>query len=112
MKSQNTAAKFGKFSRKRMCSRKTRSKRRSQLSFENLESRNVLATLTFVDVGSAEAGYHGTHDTLLFSIRPDTNFGTDTAVSVDQQDVNGARQGLLRFDNIFTNTGEVGKIPY
>jgi len=47
----------------------------------------------------------------LFSIRPDVNFGTDTFVSVDQQDQNGARQGLLKFGDIFTSTNEVGKIP-
>ena len=29
------------------------------------------------------------------------NFGADTGMSVDQQDVGGVRQGLLKFGNIF-----------
>src|SRR5262245_50106553 len=83
-------------------------KRRQTLALEHVEARLVLSTTTTcVDVDStAITGYKGTQDTLLFSIRPDTNFGTDTFVSVDQQDVNGARQGLLKFGEIFTSTGE------
>src|SRR5262245_21750445 len=71
----------------------------------------MMAQLVFQAVGSAQVGYKGSQDTVLFSINPDVNFGTDPFVSVDQQDVNGARQGLLKFGEIFTTTGEVGKIP-
>src|SRR5262245_56930656 len=70
---------------------------RGKLLLENLEQRNLLTSVTFQQ---GFGGYAGTNDTVLFSISPTVNFGTDTAVSVDQQDVNGERQGLLKFDSI------------
>jgi hypothetical protein len=115
MKSSRSISKSN--GRSKRNSRRTRGLKRpagrQPFAFENLEPRHVLTTLSFVDTGGAlDPGYKGTQDTLLFSIRPDTNFGTDTFVSVDQQDVNGARQGLLKFGDIFTATGEPGKIPF
>ena len=91
---------------------------------ERLEGRAVMATLAFVDgsIGNGSltnpvAGYSGTQDCVIFSRLPDTNFGGDTGISVDQQDaddagVAGVRQGLLKFDDLFTSSNEVGKIPF
>ncbi|HEY6564272.1 MAG TPA: DNRLRE domain-containing protein, partial [Pirellulaceae bacterium] len=45
-------------------------------------------------------GYLGQQDTVLFSLTPDENLGTSGVVGPDQQDQNGVRQGLVRFDNI------------
>ena len=79
-----------------------------QLGFENLESRNLLAVATFTQ---GLNGYAGGEDTILYSRSPDVNFGTESFLSIDQQDINGVRQGLVKFGNIFTSTGESGKIP-
>jgi hypothetical protein len=70
---------------------------RTNMSLESLEPRNLLTSISFQQ---GVNGYVGTNDTVLFSIQPTVNFGTDTAISVDQQDLNGARQGLLKFDDI------------
>jgi hypothetical protein len=77
------------------------------LSFEPLETRNLLATMTFQH---GVGGYAGTQDTVIFSQDRDSNFGTEGHVSADQQDFNNVRQGLLRFDNIF-GAGP-GQIPF
>src|SRR5262249_8387912 len=69
-----------------------------RLGLELLEPRQLLAAASFQQ---GVGGYSGTNDTVLFSISPTVNFGTDTGISVDQQDLNGERQGLLKFDNIF-----------
>src|SRR5262249_20972658 len=113
MASKKQAGRFGRFSSKknRRGNQQPLAIRRQKLSLENLEPRHMLAQLAFVDLGSTQPGYKGTQDTVLFSISPDVNFGTDPFVSVDQQDVNGARQGLLKFGDIFTTTAESGKIP-
>ncbi|MFM1904148.1 MAG: hypothetical protein RLZZ440_2048, partial [Planctomycetota bacterium] len=96
----------------------------ASLSIENLEGRAVLSAISFVEGGVGDgtltnpvAGYEGTQDTVIFSRLPNSNYGGDTGISPDQQDaddggVRGVRQGLMRFDDIFTSTGEVGKIPY
>ncbi|MCA9258676.1 MAG: DNRLRE domain-containing protein, partial [Planctomycetales bacterium] len=65
---------------------------------ENLEDRRLMAVTTFQN---GVNNYNGTQDTVLYSISPDVNFGTETAISPDQQDANGVRQGLMRFDEIF-----------
>lgn len=94
------------------------------LSIENLEGRALLSAISFVNGGVGDgtltnpvAGYEGTQDTVIFSRLPNSNFGGDTGISPDQQDaddggVRGVRQGLLRFDDIFTSGAESGKIPY
>src|SRR5215510_4999079 len=111
MGTSKRASRFGKLftKREKRTGQRSNNGRRSNLSVESLEPRHVLSTLSFVDVGSTEVGYKGTEDTVLFSIRPDVNFGTDPFVSVDQQDANGERQGLLKFGDIFTTTNEAGK---
>lgn len=85
-------------------SKRSSAHRRSRLSFEPLETRNLLATLAFQQ---GVGGYEGQQDTVIFSLDANTNFGTEGHVSADQQDFNNVRQGLLRFDNIFGD----GKIP-
>ena len=91
---------------------------------ERLEGRAVMATLAFVDGGMGDGsltnpvfGYTGTQDTVIYSRLPNSNFVGDTGIAPDQQDaddggVRGVRQGLMRFDNIFTATNETGKIPF
>src|SRR5262245_21858587 len=113
MGTRKRTSRFGKLftNNAKRIGRRNKIGRRFNLSVESLEPRHVLSTLSFVDVGSTEVGYKGTEDTVLFSIRPDVNFGTDPFVSVDQQDANGERQGLLKFGDIFTTSGESGKIP-
>ncbi len=109
---------------KKFYARKAASKRSDRrLSLEALEVRQVLTTLSFVDGGIGDgsllnpvAGYAGTQDTVIYSRLPDSNFGGETGISPDQQDaddggVRGVRQGIMRFDDIFTTTGELGKIP-
>lgn len=99
------------FSRKRTSKsskklQKSRSSRQSNhFSFESLEARQLLAVTSFQDgVGS----YAGTEDTVLYSISPNSNFGSETSISPDQQDANGVRQGLLRFNDIIgSGTGQV-----
>ena len=80
--------------------------RRPLRTFEALEARNLLAVSTFQ---TGVSGYTGTEDTVLYSISPNVNFGADTGISVDQQDVAGVRQGLLKFGNIIGNGP--GQIP-
>lgn len=77
--------------------------RRRRLGVEDLESRRLLAVATFQQ---GVNGYGGTQDTVLFSIQPDVNLGTEGVVGPDQQDQNGVRQGLLRFDGII-GAGEI-----
>ncbi len=84
--------------------------KRTCIGLENLEDRAVPATLVFQD-GNNPTDYRGTEDTVLYSPSPDTEFYTDSGISVDQQDANGVRQGLLQFRNIYTSSGEAGKIP-
>jgi hypothetical protein len=79
---------------------------RSSFSFEALEDRRLLAVTSFEN---GVASYNGTQDTGIFSIAPNVNFGTEVSISPDQQDANGVRQGLMRFDNIFGNGP--GQIP-
>jgi hypothetical protein len=81
-------------------------RRASGLNFEALEDRRLLAITTFEN---GAGGYSGTQDTGIFSIAPNVNFGTEVSISPDQQDANGVRQGLVRFDNIFGNGP--GQIP-
>ena len=103
MRRKTKAALQGRFgrgsNRKRVASGRA-AQRRSRLSFESLESRNLLAVTTFqFGVG----GYEGQQDTVIFSLDRDTNFGTEGHISADQQDFNNVRQGLLKFDDIFGN---------
>ena len=94
---------FGKRrNRKTFQARKTSMGSRTGLTFENLEDRRLMAITTFQDgVGS----YAGTEDTILYSISSDSNFGSETSMSPDQQDANGVRQGLMRFNQI------IGSLP-
>lgn len=80
--------------------RKRRNAAQQNLGFESLETRKLLAVTTFQD---GVGGYAGTEDTVLYSISPDSNFGSETSISPDQQDANGVRQGLLRFNDIIGN---------
>ncbi len=69
---------------------------------EPLEARQLLAVSTFQQGVSA---YSGQQDTVLYSVDADQNFGTEGSISPDQQDANGVRQGLVRFDNIIGDVG-------
>ena len=89
----------------RKASKQARSAHRNGLRFEPLEERRLLAVTSFQEGAS---GYTGAEDTILYSISPDSNFASETSMSPDQQDANGVRQGLLRFDNIIgTGTGQI-----
>ncbi|MDX1963425.1 MAG: Calx-beta domain-containing protein [Pirellulales bacterium] len=81
--------------------------KRTRLMYESLENRSMMAVASFTE---GVGGYTGTQDTVLFSKEPSVNFGTETGISVDQQDAGGVRQGLLRYDGIF-GTG-AGQIPF
>lgn len=80
--------------------------RRTNLSIEPLETRNLLAVAMFQQ---GAANYAGQEDTVLYSREPDVNFGTEGSISPDQQDANGVRQGLVRFNNIIGS--DPGQIP-
>ncbi len=80
----------------------SKSRRGSRLSLENLEDRKLLTVSTFQQGLGA---YAGAQDTVLYSVDPDQNFGTEGSISPDQQDANGVRQGLVRFSNIIGDTG-------
>ena len=86
---------------------KNQNKNRMQgLSMEALEERQMLTVTTFQQgVGN----YSGQEDTVLYSRDPDVNFGTEGSISPDQQDSNGVRQGLVKFDDIIGSTGN--RIP-
>jgi hypothetical protein len=101
------ALSFPKFSRRDRLKKSLSSQRRTW-TLENLEERIALTVQTFQDGAGL---YTGTEDTVLYSQLPGVNFGTETSISVDQQDVGGVRQGLMKFDGIFTSTNEPGKIP-
>ncbi|MGE3240189.1 MAG: DNRLRE domain-containing protein, partial [Pirellulales bacterium] len=102
-------SKFGKNVSRKLTKRSRKSThRRPSFSLEALEMRNMMAVTTFQD---GVSGYTGTEDAVIYSISPNNNFGTETGISVDQQDVAGVRQGLLQFADIFTSTNEAGKIP-
>jgi Calx-beta domain len=79
----------------------TRQQRHRAIRMEALESRQMMAMTTFQE---GAGGYTGTQDTVLYSLEPDVNLGTTGVLGPDQQDQNGVRQGLLRFDNIIGPT--------
>jgi hypothetical protein len=89
-------------------SNRSRRQSKNRVLHEPLEARTLLTVATFQQ---GVGGYTDTHDTDLFSGTPNVNLGTDAGISVDQQDANAARQGLVKFANIFTSTNEPGKIP-
>ncbi|WP_168205366.1 Calx-beta domain-containing protein [Bythopirellula goksoeyrii] len=66
----------------------------------------MLSATSFQD---GVGGYSNTEDTVLYSISPDSNFGSETSISPDQQDANGVRQGLLRFNDIIGSLA--GQVP-
>ena len=73
-----------------------------------LECRDVPTVLTFQPgVEGTTDGmpngflYEGTQDVEIQSANSTINFGVNSSISVDRQDGAGARQGLIRFDNIF-----------
>ena len=78
-----------------------------RMTLEGLERRELLAVNVFQQ---GLGGYEGQQDTVLYSRDADVNFGTEGSISPDQQDSNGVRQGLLKFDDIFGPLAE-GKIP-
>ncbi len=80
--------------------------RRRNLSLEQLETRNLMAVAAFQQ---GAANYFGQEDTVLYSRTPDVNSGTEGSISPDQQDANGVRQGLVRFDGIIGS--QPGQIP-
>ena len=108
MRGKTTAALQGRFGKgsNRKGRKRSSAQRRSRLSFEPLETRNLLAVTTFQ---SGAGGYEGQQDTVIFSAEPDSNFGTEGHISGDQQDANAVRQGLLKFDGIFGN--QPGQVP-
>lgn len=61
-------------------------------------------------------GYDGTRDTWISEANRGTSYGSNGTINVDD-DVNNSifndrrGQGLLRFDDIITTTGELGKVP-
>jgi hypothetical protein len=108
MRRQTKSSKFGKFGNRQSKQRSRRAaQRRPLLSLETLESRNMMAVTAF-QFGAG--GYEGQQDTVIFSLEPDSNFGTEGHISSDQQDFNSVRQGLLKFGDIFGD--EPGQIPY
>lgn len=61
-------------------------------------------------------GYSGTQDTWLNQDQPRTGYGSSDRIVVDDDTTNSPfsdkrGQGLVRFDGIFTSTGEERKIP-
>src|SRR5262249_4057743 len=95
------------FSRKsrKLEKRSRRVARRAQLSVESLETRDMLSVSTFQQ---GVGGYSRTNAFVLCPISPTVNFSTDTSISIDQQDLNGERQGLPKFDGIFgPNPGQI-----
>ena len=88
----------GRRNRKSALTHKPFVRRRSALSFEQLEVRQMLDAAMFQEGLNS---YVGAEDTVLFSQAVDSNFGSETAISVDQQDANGVRQGLLQFKDLF-----------
>ena len=108
MRRQPKPSKFGKFGNRKSKQRSRRgAQRRPLLSLEALESRNMMAVTAF-QFGAG--GYEGQQDTVIFSLEPDSNFGTEGHISADQQDFNSVRQGLVKFDEIFGN--QPGQIPF
>jgi len=77
------------------------------MSLEALERRDLMAVAIFQQ---GLSGYAGQEDTVLYSREPDVNFGTEGSISPDQQDSNGVRQGLVKFDDIFGS--DPGQIPF
>ncbi len=77
-----------------------------RMTIEGLERRELLAVAVFQQ---GLSGYEGQEDTVLYSRDPDVNFGTEGSISPDQQDANGVRQGLVKFDDIFGD--DPGQIP-
>jgi hypothetical protein len=79
-------------------SNRRRRRRSSLLRIEGLERRDLMSVSTFQQ---GLSGYEGQSDTVLYSREPSVNAGTEGSISPDQQDANGVRQGLVRFDDIF-----------
>lgn len=90
------------FTSKSLSRRKRKKKisasRQKKLSMESLEQRIALTVQQFQDNGTT---YTGTEDAVIYSQLPSVTLGTETTISVDQQDVGGVRQGLLKFGGIF-----------
>jgi len=76
---------FSKILRRKQVKAPNRRRRDRNVRFahEPLEPRTLLTVVTFQQ---GIGGYTGTHDTDLFSFTPDVNLGSDTVISVDQQD--------------------------
>ena len=85
---------------------KSAARRLKKLTMECLEERIAFTVNSFQDNGT----YTGTEDTVLYSQLPTVTLGTETTISVDQQDVGGVRQGLLKFGGVF-GSGP-GQIPF
>lgn len=87
----------------------------SQFSL-NVDFDRYRSTTPVVTFQQGINGYSGTQDTWISEQNKGTAYGSATTVNVDD-DVNNSifndrrGQGLLRFDNIFTTTGQFGMIP-
>ncbi len=62
-------------------------------------------------------GYNGTRDTWINQNSRNSSYGNNSTMVVDDDTTNSwfsdrRGHGMLRFDDIFTSTGEEGKIPY
>ncbi|MEO1498813.1 MAG: Calx-beta domain-containing protein [Planctomycetota bacterium] len=90
---------------RRLASRRRSLARRSG-RVEGLESRELLTTVVFQE---GLDDYVGQEDTVIYSREPNVNFGTEGSISPDQQDANGARQGLVQFGDIIGD--QPGQIP-
>ncbi len=108
MRSKHVAKLLNKIrNRKSKSSRSARFARRgARLSIEGLEQRNLMTAVSFIQ---GVGGYASGEDTIIYNRSPDVNFGTESFLSVDQQDINGVRQGLVKFGGIFGNGA--GQIP-
>lgn len=95
-----------KNSTRRVSSAPRRKARHANLRLEGLERRDLMAVAVFQQ---GLSGYDGQQDTVLYSREPSVNAGTEGSISPDQQDANGVRQGLVKFDDIFGTLP--GQIP-
>ncbi|MDX2148894.1 MAG: DNRLRE domain-containing protein [Planctomycetota bacterium] len=80
------------------------------VDFDRYATRNSLSFHQGIN------GYQGAKDTWIDENRRDTSFGNDATFDVDDDTTNSVfndrrGQGLVRFDDIISSTGEANKIP-
>jgi hypothetical protein len=82
----------------------------------NVDFDRYRSTTPVVTFQQGINGYNGTQDTWISEQNKGSSYGSNTTVNVDD-DVNNSifndrrGQGLLRFDNIITASGQAGMIP-